>query len=165
MYGILPRKHAAATGGSKQLLNGTRPCALLSVADIKPDSVVLDLAAGSGDPALTISERLNSGRVIALDSSLTGLLVAKTHAQRLGFGTKITYIQADAQAIPLKQSCVDRITCRCGVMFFHDTALVMSEILRVLKPGGRAAFLVWGSFKQPFFDATVAVVLRLVRDS
>src|SRR5262249_35222059 len=46
--------------------------------------------------------------------------------------------------------------------FFNDTGLVMSEVLRVLKPGGRAAFLVWGSFTQPFFDATVGIILRLV---
>jgi len=137
--------------------------ALLSAAAIAPDSVVLDLAAGSGDPALTIAERVIRGRVIALDSSRAGLLLAGTHARRLGLGAKVTFVQADAQAIPLAANCVDRITCRCGIMFFSDTALVMSEVLRVLKPGGRAVFLVWGSFEQPFFDATVGIVLRLVR--
>jgi ubiquinone/menaquinone biosynthesis C-methylase UbiE len=54
--------------------------ALLSAAALTPDSVVLDLASGSGDPALTIAERLTSGGVIALDSSRTSLLLAKTHA-------------------------------------------------------------------------------------
>jgi hypothetical protein len=46
--------------------------ALLSAAALTPDSVVLDLAAGSGDPALTIAERVIRGRVIALDSSRAG---------------------------------------------------------------------------------------------
>jgi ubiquinone/menaquinone biosynthesis C-methylase UbiE len=137
--------------------------ALLSAAALTADSVVLDLAAGSGDPALTIAERVIRGRVIALDSSLAGLLLASTHARRLGFGLRVTFVQADAHAIPLKPNCVDRVTCRCGIMFFKDTGLVMSEVLRVLKPGGRVSFLVWDSFEQPFFDATVAVVLRLVR--
>jgi ubiquinone/menaquinone biosynthesis C-methylase UbiE len=137
--------------------------ALLSSAALTPDSVVLDLAAGSGDPALTIADRVNRGRVIALDSSRTGLLLASAHARRLGLGRKVTFAQADAHAIPLLSSCVDRVTCRCGIMFFDDTGRVMSEVLRLLKPGGRAAFLVWGSFEQPFFDATVSVVLRLVR--
>jgi ubiquinone/menaquinone biosynthesis C-methylase UbiE len=149
--------------GAALLWNRAMTDVLLSAAALTPDSVVLDLAAGSGDPALTVAERLDSGKVIALDSSRTGLLLADGHAERLGLGTKISCIQADAQAIPLEQSCVDRITCRCGIMFFHDTGLVMTELLRVLKPGGRATFLVWGSFKQPFFDATVAIVLRLVR--
>lgn len=136
--------------------------ALLSAAALTPHSVVLDLAAGSGDPALTIAESLVEGKVIALDSSRTGLLQANNHAKQLGLSAKINSVQADAHAIPLKSNCVDRITCRCGIMFFNDTELVMSELLRVLKPGGRAAFLVWGSFEQPFFDATVAAVLRLV---
>jgi len=136
--------------------------ALLSAAAISPDSVVLDLAAGSGDPALSIAKRLVGGTVIALDSSRTGLLQANNHAKQLGLSAKVKSVQADAHAIPLARNCVDRITCRCGIMFFNDTGLVMSEVLRVLKPGGRAAFLVWGSFEQPFFDATVAAVLRLV---
>ena len=136
--------------------------ALLSAAALTPDSVVLDLASGSGDPALTIAERLVRGRVIALDSSGSGLLLARKHALRLGSGRKVSFVQADAHAIPLAANRVDRITCRCGMMFFNDTGLVVSEALRVLKPGGRVAFLVWGSFEQPFFDATVGVVLRLV---
>lgn len=45
-------------------------------------------------------------------------------------------------------------------MFFSDTALVMSEMLRVLKPGGRVALLAWGSFKQPFFDAKARAMFR-----
>ena len=136
--------------------------ALLSAAAITPDSVVLDLAAGSGDPALTIAEHLVRGRVIALDSSRSGLLLASTHARQLALGLKVNFVQGDAHAIPLLPSCVDRVTCRCGIMFFNDTGLVMSEVLRVLRPGGRAAFLVWGSFEQPFFNATVGVVLRLI---
>src|SRR5215510_14598158 len=113
--------------------NTAMTAALLSAAAISPDSVVLDLAAGSGDPALTIAECVIRGRVIALDSSLAGLLLAGTHARRLGLGAKVTFVQADAEAIPLAANCVDRITCRCGIMFFSDTALVMSEVLRVLK--------------------------------
>lgn len=136
--------------------------ALLFAAALTPDCVVLDLAAGSGDPALAIAERLIGGRVLALDSSRAGLLLGNTHARRLGMGLKVKFVQADANAIPLKRNCVDRITCRFGIMFFSDTGLVMSEVFRVLKPGGSVAFLVWGSFEQPFFDATVAVVLRLV---
>jgi ubiquinone/menaquinone biosynthesis C-methylase UbiE len=142
--------------------NTAMTTALLSAAAITPDSLVLDLAAGSGDPALTIAEHLVRGRVIALDSSRSGLLLASAHARRLALGLKVNFVQGDAHAIPLLPSCVDRVTCRCGIMFFNDTGLVMSEVLRVLRPGGRAAFLVWGSFEQPFFDATVGVVLRLI---
>jgi SAM-dependent methyltransferase len=123
---------------------------------------VLDLAAGSGDPAFTIAERLVGGHVIALDSSHASISIASVRAQRLGLGSKINCIQADAQALPLARDSVDRVTCRCGIMFFRDTELVLSELLRVLKPRGRVAFLAWAPFEQPFFDATVGVVLRQV---
>src|SRR4029077_9378713 len=79
--------------------------ALLSAAALTPDSMVLDLAAGSGDPALAIAELLIRGRVIALDSSRAGLLLANTHVQRLGLGRKVKFIQADSHAIPLMQNC------------------------------------------------------------
>jgi ubiquinone/menaquinone biosynthesis C-methylase UbiE len=137
--------------------------ALLSAAQLRPDSVVLDLAAGTGEPALTIAGRITSGRVIALDSSRASLVLAGRRAHEHGLETKIECIQADAHRVPLVDHSVDRVTCRCGIMFFADTGIVMSEVLRVLKPGGRGAFLAWGPFEQPFFKATVATVLRLVR--
>ncbi len=150
----------AATGWNRAMTD-----ALLATAALTPDSVVLDLAAGSGDPALTVAERVIHGKVVALDSSHTGLLLVKTRARQVAFDSKVSCIQADAHAIPLARDSVDRITCRCGIMFFDNTGLVMSEMLRVLKPGGRVALLAWGSFEQPFFDATVSVVLRLLREA
>jgi hypothetical protein len=47
-------------------------------------------------------------------------------------------------------------------MFFEETGSAMSEMLRVLKPGGQIALLAWGAFKQPFFEVTIGAVLRLV---
>ena len=80
--------------------------------------------------------------------------------RELGLELKMTCLQADAQAIPLHANSVDRITCRFGVMFIDDFALAAYDMLRVLKHGGRIALLVWGPFVQPFFDATVGVVLQ-----
>jgi ubiquinone/menaquinone biosynthesis C-methylase UbiE len=136
--------------------------ALLTPTGLSPDSMVLDLAAGSGEPALSIARRLTAGKVIAIDSSLASLLLAKTHARELGLESKVECLQGDAQAIPIRHDCVDRITCRFGIMFMSNTARAMSEMMRVLKPGGRVALLAWGALEQPFFDATLGVVLRLV---
>lgn len=138
---------------------------LLKAAKIKDHSVVLDLAAGSGDPALTIARRLSHGTVIALDSSLAGLQLANGRAVQAGLGSTITCIQGDAHSIPLASNSVDHVTCRCGVMFFADTRLVMSEMMRVLRAGGRVALLAWGPFEQPLFEAVVLTVLRLVPGS
>jgi len=130
----------AATGWNRAMTD-----ALLATAALTPDSVVLDLAAGSGDPALTVAERVIHGKVVALDSSHTGLLLVKTRARQVAFDSKVSCIHADAHAIPLARDSVDRITCRCGIMFFDNTGLVMSEMLRVLKPGGRVVAVDFGA--------------------
>jgi ubiquinone/menaquinone biosynthesis C-methylase UbiE len=113
-------------------------------------------------PRLSIIKRLREGRVIAIDSSRPGLLVAKRQGDDLGLGSKLRLVQADAHKLPISNSCVDRVTCRCGIMFFTHIDTALAEMLRVLKPGGRAAFLAWGQFEQPFFQSTIGVVLRLI---
>ena len=57
---------------------------------------------------------------------------------------------------------VDLVTSRLGIMFFADPGKALGEMRRVLKPGGRVAFLAWGPFEQPYFQATVAVVQKVL---
>ena len=100
--------------------------------------------------------------MVALDSSRSVLLLAKRQAIDTGLGSKLRFVQADAHQLPFSDSCFDRVTCRCGIMFFADVDAALTEMFRVLKVGGRAAFLAWGPFEQPFFDGTVGAILRLV---
>jgi len=135
--------------------------ALIDAADPAQGSLVLDLAAGSGDPAMDIALRFSGARVVALDRSGAGLVTAQQVAQNLGIADRLWFIQADVHRLPLPNSSVDRVTCRCGIMFFDETHVALRETLRVLKPGGRAAFLAWGPFEQPLFESTLGTVLRL----
>jgi len=151
------RWRSAAAGWNSAL---TR--ALLDSADLRQSSFVLDVAAGSGDPTLYIAQRLSEGSVVALDSSRSALLLAKRQAIDTGLGSKLRFVQADAHQLPFSDSCFDRVTCRYGIMFFADVDAALTEMFRVLKVGGRAAFLAWGPFEQPFFDGTVGAILRLV---
>ncbi len=82
-------------------------------------------------------------------------------SDQLGVALQIAFVQGEAHAIPLASSCVDRITCRFGVMFFEEIGVAMSEMLRILKQGGLIALLAWGTFSQPFFDTTIGTVLRV----
>jgi len=142
--------------------NWTLTDALITAAAIGSEHIVLDLAAGSGDPSLEIVQRFPSGKVVAVDRSFTGLALARQNSDQFGVASRIAFVQGDVYAIPLASECVDRITCRFGVMFFEEIGSTFSEMLRVLKPGGQAALLAWGTFKQPFFEATIGAVLRLV---
>jgi SAM-dependent methyltransferase len=60
--------------------------------------------------------------------------------------------------LPYPDEQFDLATSRFGVMFFADTQRALGELHRVLKPGARACFAVWGSKDQPYFASTIGVV-------
>lgn len=136
--------------------------ALVECAQPKPGMRVLDLASGTGEPAISIAMRVGSqGKVTALDLSTDLLEIAKERALGRGLDN-ISTQQADAQALPFGDNCFDLATCRFGVMFFPDAVLALRELHRVLIAEARACFLVWGPFDQPYWQSTMGVVHRHV---
>ena len=113
---------------------------------------MLDLATGTGEPALTIAGIVGpSGRVTASDlgSGMLGYAASRARERALA---NITFEVADAHDLPFGDSLFDRVTCRWGVMYFADSVGALREVRRVLKPGGRAAFAAWGPITDnPFF--------------
>jgi SAM-dependent methyltransferase len=59
--------------------------------------------------------------------------------------TNIETKVCDAHQLPFPDTCFDLVTSRFGVMFFAEVGRVLAEVRRVLKPGGRIAFMVWGA--------------------
>jgi ubiquinone/menaquinone biosynthesis C-methylase UbiE len=110
---------------------------LLRAAGVAPGMRVLDIATGTG---LAAEEALKvvgpSGRLVAADLSASMVEQAR---QRLGRAPNITFAVEDGQALSLGQGTFDALICSLGLMFFPDPARGLSEFLRVLRPGGRAA--------------------------
>jgi ubiquinone/menaquinone biosynthesis C-methylase UbiE len=132
--------------------------ALVNYAQPQPGMQVLDLASGTGEPAITLASRVApNGHVTALDLSSELLEVAAGRAKERGF-TNFSTRQADAHALPFADQSFDLVTSRFGVMFFQDIAKALRETQRVLKPGGRVCFLAWGPFEQPFWSSMLGVV-------
>ena len=70
-------------------------------------------------------------------------------------------MQADVHALPFGDESFDRVTSRLGVMFFGDLPKALSEMHRVLRPGGQVALLTWGAMEQPYFESTIGTVRRV----
>ena len=114
---------------------------LIAAARLAPGMRVLDLASGTGQPALSIAERLGPrGEVVATDLVSKMLAGAKRRAAASG-RSNIRFGLADMAALPFRARCFDRITCRFGIMFVPAVAAALAEVRRVLVPGGRAAFM------------------------
>jgi SAM-dependent methyltransferase len=122
--------------------------ALIAAARIKPGQRVLDLASGSGEPAIQIAGIVGrDGHVVASDLSRGMLDVASEIARAAGRGN-MSFETADAESLPFDDASFDAVTSRMGVMFVIDIQRGLSEIRRVLRPGGCIAFAVWGPFEQ-----------------
>jgi ubiquinone/menaquinone biosynthesis C-methylase UbiE len=132
--------------------------ALVEYARPVPGMRVLDLATGTGEPAITLAGRVGpSGHVIALDLSAELLRIANKRARDRGL-SNFTTQQADAHSLPFPNESFDLATSRFGVMFFRNPEEALRELLRVLRSQARACFLAWGPFDQPYWQSMIGVV-------
>lgn len=113
-------------------------------------SVVLDIAAGTGEPGLSIAKHLHGGKVIITDLAERMLEVAKEKAAAEGIAN-VEFREADAHALPFDDGSFDELSCRMGFMFFPDMQQAAHEMARVLKPGGRIATSVWAGPEKNFW--------------
>jgi len=108
-----------------------------------PGMRVLDVAAGSGQPALTIAPRVQpGGSVLGVDFSPEMVAVAERRARQEG-ATNVSFRTMDAEQLELPDASFDALTCACGLIFFPDAHRALAEMRRVLKRGGRIAIVVW----------------------
>ena len=138
---------------------------IVEAAEVSPGMQVLDIACGAGEPAITLAMLLTTGgNVVGVDLSPGPLKIAEVRAEQRGL-MNINFLRADAHDLPFPENSFDRITSRLGVMFFSDLPRALAEMHRVLKPGGKAALLAWGSMDQPYFKTTIGTVLRTMPDA
>ncbi|MDH4230251.1 MAG: methyltransferase domain-containing protein [Nitrospirota bacterium] len=121
---------------------------LLKVLRADASHDILDVACGTGEPALTLARRIGPGaRIVAVDAAEGMVNAAATKARREGVAG-IRFEAMPAEALRFADDTFDRVLCRFGVMLFQDPVAGLGEMWRVLKPGGRYAFAVWGDLDE-----------------
>ena len=137
--------------------------ALIEEAGIVSGQSVLDVAAGPGEPSLTIAEKVGpTGSVMCTDAVAEMVEAAEREAHRRGI-TNVSFRQCMADALPFGDNSFDVVISRLGVMFFPDPVAALREMLRVTKPGGALALAVWQETEQnPFLHVVTEVLSRYV---
>ncbi len=117
---------------------------LIELLDVRAGHGVLDVACGTGEPALSIARRFGPRVAITGVDSAEAMVErsnAKATAESL---SSVTFRVMPGERLDLPDASVDRVVCRFGLMLFDSPASGAREMWRVLKPGGRVAIAVWG---------------------
>lgn len=104
------------------------------VSDKKP-KVILDIATGTGDLAILLTQT-NAEKVIGLDISAGMLEVGKKKVEEKKLSNVIELVLGDSENMPFEDNYFDAITVGFGVRNFENLEKGFGEILRVLKPNG-----------------------------
>jgi len=104
------------------------------IGNTNPTSV-LDIATGTGDLAISLT-KTTATKIVGLDISDGMLEVGRTKINKLQLNNKIEMVLADSEEIPFENNSFDAITVAFGVRNFEHLEKGLSEIYRVLKPGG-----------------------------
>jgi ubiquinone/menaquinone biosynthesis C-methylase UbiE len=123
--------------GQAMRIANRRPTRLaIAALDVRRGDTVLDLGCGTGDAIPALSAAAGGGRVHGLDHSQAMIDAARRrHAD-------VIFHCASFTEIPLADASIDRILATNVAYFWHDDRAVLTEVLRVLRPGGRLALYV-----------------------
>jgi arsenite methyltransferase len=108
-----------------------------AVADLNAGEVVLDLGSGGGIDVILSAKRVGpTGTAYGLDMTDEMLALAQRNARESGV-TNVHFLKGMIEQIPLPAESVDVVISNCVINLSVDKPAVLTEIARVLKPGGR----------------------------
>ncbi|MFN5135104.1 MAG: bifunctional demethylmenaquinone methyltransferase/2-methoxy-6-polyprenyl-1,4-benzoquinol methylase UbiE [Chitinophagaceae bacterium] len=125
---------------------GWRRKALNQLKELHPQ-LILDVATGTGDVAIMAAKQLQPKKIIGIDISEGMLEGGRKKIETKGLSTVIELQSGDSETINFPDSTFDAVTVAFGVRNFENLEKGLSEINRVLKPGGRLVVL---EFSKPW---------------
>lgn len=117
---------------------------LIERAGVAQGHRVLDIACGTGEPALPAAERVGpQGRVLAIDFVEEMLVFAREKAAARGL-SNVEFRCVDGERLDLDRAAFDAALCRWGLMFMPDAVSCLRHVHAALRPGSRLAAACWG---------------------
>lgn len=129
----------------------------LKKTGLRPGNSALDLAGGTGDLAAGLSKQVGqTGMVCLTDINASMLDQGRSRLVDRGIVKTVTFVQANAEALPFKDDSFHCITIGFGLRNVTDKAAALESMSRVLKPGGRLLILEFSrpalKFIEPLYD-------------
>jgi len=123
---------------------------------VGPADRILDLGCGTGIVARLLRERLGGGaRITGIDASPEMVAMARTLAP------EIDWREGNAMKLPFADASFELVVCQQMLQFVPDWAAALSEVRRVLVPGGRLVAATWRSRRElPLFDVLGQIAER-----
>ena len=109
----------------------------IAVADLHEGETVLDLGSGGGIDVILSAKRVGpTGTAFGLDMTDEMLALARQNARDAGV-TNAIFLKGVIEEVPLPAQSVDVVISNCVINLSTDKAAVLTEMARVLRPGGR----------------------------
>ena len=147
-------------------LNIDRRWRRIAVSRMAQAEHVLDVAVGTADLTIEMLRRGKAERVTGLDLSEQMMAIGKTKIERLKWQEKVSFVYGNAQQMPFEDSTFDGVTCAFGCRNFQNLDAGLSEMFRVLKPGGQVTILEFSYPSNPLvralYDVYFTHILPLV---
>ena len=128
-----------------RFLSAGRDCAwrreAVRATKLPPEGHLLDVCTGTADMALEAARQFPAARIAGVDFCAPMLAAGLAKVARAGLGAQIHLQEAPAEALPFASGAFDAVTVAFGLRNIPDRPAALREMLRVLRPGGRAVIL------------------------
>ena len=119
---------------------GWRRKAIQQLVPYKPEAV-LDIATGTGDFAILAAQMLQPKRLVGADISEGMMQIGRQKVETLGLSNIVTFEKEDCLHLSYNNNTFDAVTAAFGIRNFADLDRGLSEMCRVLRPGGHLSIV------------------------
>jgi demethylmenaquinone methyltransferase / 2-methoxy-6-polyprenyl-1,4-benzoquinol methylase len=123
---------------------------------------ILDVATGTADVAIMASALLKPNRIVGIDISDGMLEIGRQKVARLNLQNTIELLNGDSETINFENDSFDAVTVAFGVRNFQNLEKGISEIFRVLRPGGKLVVLEFSKPKLPLVKSFYNLYMKVV---